>query len=220
MTHAFSSLWNYNPENTDGKGDDWNGENFSWFSRGRALPPSLLYYEQDSASLDNGGRILDSIVRPYPAKTAGIPLSFEYEMNTGTFSFTWANRGAVKDVVDSDRPARLDVSNPPRTLQTPLTSRESEIFVPSRLTHERQLVVQGLSENDRWRYDERRQTLFIVTDNDTPGLIHRVEVSVDPPLRPTFFVNDFWSDFGDRVMAIIVAATAIIAFWLYWACMH
>lgn len=212
-TFCFS-LWNYNPENTDGKGDDWNGENFSWFSRGRALPPSLLYYEQDSASLDNGGRILDSIVRPYPAKTAGIPISFEYEMNTGTFSFTWANRGGV---VGDIGPAGPDVSNPPRALQTPLTSRESEIFVPSRLTHGRHLVVQGLSESDRWRYDERRQTLFIITDNDTPAHVHRVVVSVDPPLRPSFFVNDFWSDFGDRVLAIFVAASAIVAFWVYWA---
>jgi hypothetical protein len=216
LMHRLYSLWNYNPENTDEKGDDWNGENFSWFSRRRALPPSLLYYDQDSASLDNGGRILDAIVRPYPAKTAGIPISFEYEMNTGTFSFTWANRGAANDVVD-DRPC---VSNPPRALQTPLTSRESEIFVPSRLTHGRQLLVHGLSESDRWRYDERRQTLFIVTDDDTPAYEHRVVVSVYPPLKPSFFVNDFWSDFGDRVLAIIVAASAIVAFWIYWACTH
>jgi hypothetical protein len=136
-------------------------------------------------------------------------------MNTGTFNFSWANRGGAA-VVDNVPLARLDISNPPRTLQTPLASRESEIFVPSRLTLGRTLLVQGLSESDKWRYDERRQTLFIVTDNDTPAHIHRIMVSVDPPLRPSFFVNDFWSDFGDRMLAIFVAASAIVAFWIYW----
>jgi hypothetical protein len=139
-------------------------------------------------------------------------------MNTGAFSFTWINRGAAK-YVGEDRPAVLpDTSNPPRTLQTPLTSRESEIFVPSRITHGRKLVVQGLSEGvDRWRYDEQRQTLFIVTGNDTPTFIHRIVVSVDPPLKPSFFVNDLWSDFGDWVMAVFVGASAIVAFWSYWS---
>ena len=68
--HLCFRLWNYNPENNDKQGDDWNGENFSWFSRKEALPDS---YEQDSLSLGNGGRILDAVVRPYHAKTAGIP---------------------------------------------------------------------------------------------------------------------------------------------------
>lgn len=137
-------------------------------------------------------------------------------MNTGTFSFIWLNRGALKDVIDS-RSAGPAVSNPPKVLQTPLTSRESEIFVPSRLTHGRRLIVTGLSESDRWRYDERRQTLFIVTANNSPAYRHRVVVSVDPPLRPSFFVNSFWSDFGDQVLAIIVTATAVATFWIYWA---
>jgi hypothetical protein len=30
------TLWNYNPANTDRDGDEWNGENFSWFSAERA----------------------------------------------------------------------------------------------------------------------------------------------------------------------------------------
>ena len=84
-------IWSYNPYNDDEKGEDWNGENFSWFSRKRALLPSFLSYKQDSPTLDNGGRILPSIVRPYPAKTAGIPLKFQYEMTTGAFLFEWEN---------------------------------------------------------------------------------------------------------------------------------
>ena len=84
-------LWSYNPDNDDQKGDNWNGENFSWFSRRCALPASLLYYGQDSPTLDNGGRILSAIVQPYPAKTAGIPCNFQYKMTTGAFLFEWEN---------------------------------------------------------------------------------------------------------------------------------
>lgn len=138
-------------------------------------------------------------------------------MNTGTFTFTWADRedGGAKQLAEGK------ISNPPRALRTPLTSRESEIFLPSRLTHGRRLVVQGLSEDDKWRYDERRQTLFIVTGTTENALTHehRVVVSVDPPLRPTFFVNDFWSDFGERLSAVCVAASAAFAFWIYWTWM-
>ena len=45
-------LWNYNPDNDDVKGDDWNGENFSWFSRSRSLSASELSFEQNSEGLD------------------------------------------------------------------------------------------------------------------------------------------------------------------------
>lgn len=201
-------LWHYNPENDDQKGDDWNGENFSWFSRKRALPLSLLHYEQDAPSLDNGGRILDAIVRPYPAKTAGIPISFEYEMNTGAFSFVWDNRDECGVI-----PKEKTISDPPRTLQTPLTSRETEIFIPSQLTLGRQVVVQGLKEADRWSYDGQRQTLFILTENKEPRQRHQIVVSVYPPLRTAFFVNDIWSDFGGHFIAIIFAIFSILMFW-------
>ncbi len=190
-------------------GDDWNGENFSWFSRKQALPPSLLYGEQDSPSLDNGGRILDAIIRPYPAKTAGIPTSFEYEMNTGAFTFAWNNRDE-----DGVIPKQKTISDPPRTLQTPLTSRETEIFLPSQLTHARRVIVQGLEEGDRWSYDEQRQTLFILTENKKPGHKHQIVVSVYPPLSPAFFVNDIWSDFGGRLIAVFTAVFTIFTFWI------
>ena len=84
---STTRLWNYNPDNDDRAGDDWSGENFSWFSQKRALPSSWLDHTQTSPTLDNGGRILRAVVRPYPAKTAGIPLRFTYEINTSEFEF-------------------------------------------------------------------------------------------------------------------------------------
>ncbi|KAF5384366.1 hypothetical protein D9615_003481 [Tricholomella constricta] len=204
------TLWNYNPSNNDQYGDDWNGENFSWFSRKRALPPSLLFYDQDAPSLDNGARILPAIVRPYPAKVAGVPLKFEYEMTTGTFTLEWGNTTTEGD----GSAAEATVSSVPRSGHPKLTSCETEIFVPSLLTVGRKLIVQGLDRADTYVHDERRQTLFIVTRNMDAGCVHRVTVSLNPPLIPPFEVNDFWSDFGPRIYALLLVVIGIVLFGL------
>lgn len=207
-------LWSYNPYNDDQKGDDWNGENFSWFSRKRALPASLLYYEQDSPTLDNGGRILAAIVRPYPAKTAGIPLKFQYEMTTGAFLFEWENPSQGERTLDSDNYTK-SISNPPRQLQQALTSHETEFFIPSQLTHSRRVVVEGAEDGDKYRYDEPRQTLFFVTGNNTPGHKHKIVVSVQRPPSPAFVVNDFWSDFGGHVTSVISIVVLLLSVFIY-----
>jgi hypothetical protein len=203
-------------------GDDWNGENFAWFSRKRALPPMLLDYTQDSPTLDNGARILDTVVRPYPTKTAGIPLRFEYEVTTGKFVFEWVtpeadlNNVNLKLAKASGGPLRI--SNPPLADHPVLTSQETEIFIPSRLTRGRRVNVAGLSEGDRWGYDERRQTLFVVIADRTGGKRHRIEVDVRPGLRAAFVVNDVWSDFGGHIFATTIVVAAMLLVWLssYW----
>ncbi|KAJ7742575.1 glycoside hydrolase family 5 protein [Mycena metata] len=192
------TLWNYNPFNNDTRGDSWNGENFSWFSKRRALPDSLLYFEQDAPSLDQGGRILAAVVRPYAAKTAGIPLRFEYEMTTGAFVFEWAV------------PAP---SAPPLAGHPALTALETELFVPSRLTKGRKLVVRGLGPEDRYVHDERRQTLFVVPRDNAPGTRHRIQVELSPPLEAPFELNDFWGDFGPRIISILVVLLGIIVYY-------
>jgi hypothetical protein len=215
-------LWNYNPLNHDTLGDDWNGENFSWFSKRRALPPTLLNYTQDSPTLDNGARILETVVRPYPAKTAGIPLRFEYEVTCGKFVFEWATPAA--DENDANRKlakganGSIGVLNPPLADHPVLTSQETEIFIPSRLTRGRRVQVHGLAEGDRWAYDEGRQTLFVVVADRTSGKRHRIEVEVRPAPRAAFEVNDLWSDFGGQMLASGVVIAAIFCIWLtsYW----
>ncbi|KAF9255450.1 glycoside hydrolase family 5 protein [Marasmius fiardii PR-910] len=184
------TLWNYNPYNTDTDGDFWNGENFSWFSRGRALPASWLDFHQSSPTLDNGGRMLNVIVRPYPGKTAGIPGKFEYEVTTSRVIYEWNDSSSSSIYLDD------------------LKAKETEIFIPSMLTQGRKLVVSGLGEEDRCVHDQERQTLFIVTKNKGN---HRVEISVTPPPRPMFFVNDFWSDWGGTVAAVGVVLVALFA---------
>ncbi|KAJ7337646.1 glycoside hydrolase superfamily [Mycena albidolilacea] len=209
------TLWNYNPFNNDEEGDSWNGENFSWFSRRRALPPSLLYYEQDAVSLDQGARILPALMRPYPAKTAGIPLRFEYEMTTGAFVFEWGvptqeQKGAAPSASDVGKPT---VSSPPLAGHPALSATETEIYVPSLLTKGRKLIVRGLGPEDRYVYDERRQTLFVIPRDNAPGTRHRIEVSLNPPLVPAFEINNFWSDFGARVVALLVVLVGIVVYY-------
>ena len=73
-------LWNYNPFNNNTHGDYWNGENFSLFSRdskSREATDVDMNVQQVNENLDDGGRILRAIVRPYPAKTAGVPTKFD-----------------------------------------------------------------------------------------------------------------------------------------------
>lgn len=178
------------------------------------MPNFLLEYEQDSPHLDGGGRILDAIVRPYPAKVAGVPLRFDYEMMNGELSFSWmVPREGVKD-------------------ENELGAYETEIFFPSSLAAGRKVLLeaqvdmsvydfddeveamkklQALSkERYAYTYDEKRQTLFIVPKDNSPGTKHAVRVRVWPPIRPVFNLNDFWSDFGLYVAAVAVVTIAVL----------
>ncbi len=213
------SLWNYNPDNDDRTGDDWNGENFSWFSQKRALPSSWLDHKQTSPTLDNGGRILRAVVRPYPAKTAGIPLRFEYEINTGEFTYEWVvpeTGAAASAPAPGSSPSEPSVYNPPRTGMPALRTNKTQIFLPWQLAQGRKVDVQGLRQDDRWTYDEARQTLTIITSDNTPGTVHRVTVSVDPLPKPVFVVNDFWDDFQGHVLVAGAIFSIIVAFFISW----
>ncbi|TDL18255.1 glycoside hydrolase family 5 protein [Rickenella mellea] len=212
------TLWNYNPHNDDITGDDWNGENFSWFSLSRArtlprlasspakspLPESQP--PQSNTSLDEGGRILRSIVRPYPAKVAGVPIRFEYEMNTGAFVFEWKNGNESISADLHGKDASLtDVAGPPGHDKT----WQSEIFVPALLTGGRKVAVRGIPEGT-YRFDEGTQTLFIYTEDRKAGMRHRIDVSLDPPLKRVFAVNHFWGDMWPWTFAILFALFAVI----------
>ncbi|KAI0703877.1 glycoside hydrolase family 5 protein [Cerioporus squamosus] len=207
------TLWNYNPDNDDHTGDDWNGENFSWFSQKRALPSSWLDHSQTSPTLDNGGRILRAVVRPYPTKTAGVPLRFEYEINTGELAYEWVvpETGAA-----TPAPSEPSVYTPPRTGMPPLTTNKTQIFLPWQLAQGRKVVVRGLKQDDQWTYDEARQTLTVITSDNAPGTVHRVTVGVDPLPKPAFVVNDFWDDFQGHVLMASAVFSCILAFLFSW----
>jgi len=206
------SLWNYNPDNTDQEGDNWNGENFSWFSQCRAMPKFPLDHEQTSLRLDGGGRILDAVIRPYPAKVAGIPLAFNYEMMNGEMSFSWMT--------------------PQETEHDRLCAHETEIFFPSFLVSGRKLLLEARVDTSQYKcddqsefvkklqvlteeryaytYDECRQTLFVIPKDTSAGIKHDIRVRVWPPIQPVFSLNDFWSDFGVWIGVVVSVLVAIL----------
>ena len=73
------TLWNYTSDNTNSRGDQWNDEDLSLFSRDQQI---------DKGCLDSGGRALEAAVRPYPRAVAGDPLGVAFEPRSGAFEFT------------------------------------------------------------------------------------------------------------------------------------
>ncbi len=73
---AHCALWNYTPDNDNVHGDQWNGEDFSIFSRDQ---------QEDPACVDSGGRALEAVVRPYPRAVAGEVLDMSYDFTKKRF---------------------------------------------------------------------------------------------------------------------------------------
>lgn len=205
-------MWNYNPDNTDQHGDYWNGENFSWFSRHRSRLASSdkgSSFDQTDISLDEGARILRSIVRPYPAKTSGIPTKLDYELNSGRLLFEWTIpvSGTARELTSSPK-----IYPPLDGLYHELKSNETLIFYPSMLSRGRRLVVEGLEDGDSYRYDEDLQTIIITVQDNSPGTKHSVTISLKPSLPVLFPINTFMSDFGVRLYGITAILLVLIAY--------
>lgn len=80
------TLWNYTPDNTNAHGDLWNDEDLSIFSRNQQTRPEDVY---------SGGRALEAILRPYPMRTAGEPLSLEFDHRSGRFHYTFRHTSGL-----------------------------------------------------------------------------------------------------------------------------
>lgn len=72
------TLWNYTADNDNVHGDQWNGEDLSIFSRDQ---------QRGTGALDDGGRALDAVIRPYARAVAGEPLHAAFDMRRRTFTF-------------------------------------------------------------------------------------------------------------------------------------
>ena len=70
------TLWNYTADNTNARGDQWNGEDLSLFSRDQ---------QADPADIHSGGRALQAAIRPYARATAGEPLRQVFDRRRGHF---------------------------------------------------------------------------------------------------------------------------------------
>ena len=202
-------MWNYNPDNDDINGDYWNGENFSWFSRSRAHSQPDLH--QTSSDLDAGGRILRAVIRPYAAKTAGLPVKVIYEMNTGAFEYHW-----MDPLTSSTSGSSLTVY-PPVELEAKSLEhkRDTEIYLPDMLTRGRQVLIHGLEQDDTYKYDREQQTLIIRAAVREAGKIHKVVVTLEPPLSGVFEVNSFWGDFGLWISSFLFVLFGTISYYIF-----
>lgn len=74
---ANVTLWNYTADNSNERGDQWNDEDLSIFSRDQ---------QHGTGSLDDGGRALEAAVRPYPIAVPGEVLSVSFDVKRRAFS--------------------------------------------------------------------------------------------------------------------------------------
>jgi hypothetical protein len=80
-------LWNYTADNTNMRGDLWNDEDLSIFSRDQQADPD---------DINSGGRALEAVVRPYACKTAGEPLKMSFDIKHRRFDFEFRHDPAGK----------------------------------------------------------------------------------------------------------------------------
>jgi hypothetical protein len=81
------TLWNYTADNTNERGDQWNGEDLSIFS---------LSQRTDSLEINSGGRALEAVVRPYAFKVAGKIIEHQYYSNEKTFLLRYTPDYTIK----------------------------------------------------------------------------------------------------------------------------
>jgi len=91
--------------------------------------------------------------------------------------------------------------------------------MPHFLTNGRKLIVEYSSNQDvqaecDWTYDADRQTLFVVHEDGTPGAVHRLTVTLDPPLEARFPVDaSILRDFAKTWISLFTVLLA--ALWMF-----
>ncbi len=81
------TLWNYAADNSNARGDQWNGEDLSIFSRDQQTNP---------ADIHSGGRALPAVVRPYPRALAGEPLRMSFDVKRRVFELEFRHDPRVQ----------------------------------------------------------------------------------------------------------------------------
>lgn len=84
---ANVAYWNYTSDNSNHRGDNWNGEDLSIFSVDQMT---------GSGGLDDGGRALKAVVRPYARCWEGTPLRQTFNMDTKCFRFSFSSSQKVE----------------------------------------------------------------------------------------------------------------------------
>ena len=93
--------------------------------------------------------------------------------------------------------------------------RDTEIYLPDMLTRGRQVLIHGLEQDDTYKYDREQQTLIIRAAVREAGKIHKVVVTLEPPLSGVFEVNSFWGDFGLWISSFLFVLFGIISYYIF-----
>jgi hypothetical protein len=81
-----ATLWNYSPDNTNARGDQWNGEDLSIFSEDQ---------RESVTDIHSGGRALQAVVRPYARATSGEPLRMRFSVESAVFEYSFRHDPAI-----------------------------------------------------------------------------------------------------------------------------
>ena len=82
---ASSTIWNYTTDNCNVRGDNWNGEDLSIFSRDQ---------QKGNGKLDDGGRAVVAAVRPHVRAYVGTAVAQTFDMDTKEFLFRFSTAEA------------------------------------------------------------------------------------------------------------------------------
>ena len=82
------TLWNYTADNSNERGDMWNNEDLSIFSRDQQV---------ELRDIDSGGRALAAVVRPYARRIAGEPLRMAFDLKNALFEFEFKHDPRVQE---------------------------------------------------------------------------------------------------------------------------
>ena len=88
--------WNYTADNSNARGDSWNGEDLSIYSADQ---------RKDPQNPDSGGRGLGAFVRPYAYATAGRPLRMQFNRHSGEFSYSFRHDAGITAATEFYIPA-------------------------------------------------------------------------------------------------------------------
>jgi hypothetical protein len=210
-------LWNYNSGNNDTLGDDWNFENFSWFSEQHLDEQTRNSAEGEN--LDEGCRLLKTVVvsisisplldvrlivlkRPYAVRTAGIPLETEYELSKGTFRYRFANPTSQKP---KDVPHNDIIHSPPLHSHPQITNETTEVFLPSwwaDASRKGKLVV--ACSDGTVRVDEDAQRVYWVHEVQNEGFVHEIRI------RDMSFARAQWDAAWVWVLAMLVLLLGLL----------